>query len=76
MMVPFCTNTVVAGSPGGNICTCAWESEIVYSLRITCPEEFLITVGCQTGKMGSWVANIGILVGSRGSSLGGGSPIA
>src|SRR5262249_36260558 len=73
--VPFCANTVVLGNPRGNICTSASESEMVYSLRITCPAELRITVGCQTGKMGSWVTNMGMVVGSRGTSLGGGSPI-
>src|SRR5665213_594046 len=74
--VPFWTNTVVPGYPAGSICTVASESEIVYSLRMTCPEAFLIAVGAHTGKIGSCVLNIGIVVGSMGVSLGGGRPIA
>src|SRR6185312_7421903 len=58
--VPFWTNTVVEGKPEGSICTLASESLIVYSLRITCPALFRITVGCHTGKIGSWFANFGI----------------
>src|SRR6185437_4427358 len=68
--VPFWTKTVVEGNPAGNIWTLASESLIVYSLRITWHDEFLITVGCHTGRIGSCFANFVIMPGSRGTSFG------
>jgi hypothetical protein len=46
-------STVVEGHPAGSICTVVSESVIVYSLRITLPDESRMTVGAKTFGIGS-----------------------
>src|SRR5262249_52206299 len=68
---PPMASTVVAGHPAGSICTVVCESLIVYSLRITLPDQSVMTVGAKTCGIGSWVTNCVMLVGSIGSWLAG-----
>src|SRR5262252_8610274 len=66
---PPMASTVVAGHTAGSICTVVSESVIVYSLRITRPDESRMTVGAKTFGIGNWVTNIGIVVGSSATWL-------
>jgi hypothetical protein len=61
---------LVLGNPAGSICTDVSESVIVYSLRMTWPDELVMTVGAKTCGIGNWVTNFGIVVGLSGTGLG------
>src|SRR5258708_4353833 len=73
---PPMENSVVVGKPAGSICCWIAPSTMVYSLRITLPNESLITVGAKVRGIGSCVANCGMVVGSSGTWFGEGGPAA